>query len=75
METILDIFTTLNCAIDAGVMTREALAFALATIVSRAHEELERGAFPSDWEQRLTREAEGLTQHWKAYCAAQLQPL
>jgi hypothetical protein len=74
METILDIFTTLNCAIDAGAMTQEALTVALAAIVSRAHEELERGALPLDWKQRLAREAEGLTQHWKAYCAAQIQP-
>ena len=48
METILDIFTTLNCAIDAGAMTQEALTVALAAIVSRAHEELERGALPLD---------------------------
>jgi len=74
METILDIFTTLNCAIDAGAMTQEALTVALAVIVSRAHEELKRGALPLDWKQRLTREAEGLAQHWKAYCAAQIQP-
>ena len=64
METILDIFTTLNCAIDAGAMTQEALAVALAAIVSRAHEELERRALPVDWKQRLTREVEGLAGHW-----------
>jgi hypothetical protein len=63
METILDIFTTLNCAIDAGAMTQEALAVALAATVSRTHEELERGAVPLDWKQRLTREVEGLAPH------------
>ena len=34
METIPDIFTTLNCAIDAGGMTQEALTIAIAAIGS-----------------------------------------
>jgi hypothetical protein len=34
LETIIDIFTTLNCAIDAGAMTHEALMVAVAAITS-----------------------------------------
>ena len=74
METMLDIFTTLNCAIDAGVMTQEALTIAIAAIIQRARDEHEGQTLPLEWTLRLSEEVEGLKGHWNAYCAAQTPP-
>jgi hypothetical protein len=71
METILDIFVTLNSAIDAGLMTHEGLVAAVATIMQRAHDEHPGRALPLDWTLQLSREVQALNLHWEVYQAAE----
>jgi hypothetical protein len=79
VETILDIFTTLNCAIDAGSTRQEALTIAIAKIIQQAQDKHERQALPLEWKMGLFKmgpiQRDGGTKgHWKVYCAAQISP-
>ena len=66
MDTIFELFTALNAAIDAGVMTQEILTVAVMNIAHRTAVAWKAGNLPAPQLRRVSEEMQHLDQHWKA---------